>query len=307
MAAHTDAGGPLSACVLGVIGSEPYAPLRRDLGLFGYVLVGSAAYLPAELCDGDWDVVLLSSSGLEPAVALPRLLDAVRATTIHDEDGRSCVTAWYVQATACLVKVVYDGASAPMSVDLLFCGGCGAPSTDAFRRYTTAEILELLPVGSSRGTDCILLTHVVATALASPGRTSSFTVDSITALRRWAKTRHVYGTRFGFPGGSAWLVMLLVYSRWYDQTRATPDDPTSRGARSRWVRARTTCCGTSCSRWRCGRGHCRSQARICGPSGCDSNRRPRWRSRVVACWRAAWGDARRRPSWCRFPAAASGT
>ena len=47
-------------------------------------------------------------------------------------------------------------------------------------------------------------------------------VDPPVQLRHWARMRHVYGTRYGFPGGSAWLVMLLVYCRWYDKSLLHP-------------------------------------------------------------------------------------
>jgi hypothetical protein len=38
----------------------------------------------------------------------------------------------------------------------------------------------------------------------------TFTMPVLTLLRRFAKKRHVYGSKFGFPGGSAWSSMLWV-------------------------------------------------------------------------------------------------
>ena len=66
--------------------------------------------------------------------------------------------------------------------------------------------------------DSVRLASVVSGALVErPGRApSAFRVEALLALRQWAKRRHVYGSRFGFPGGSAWMAMLLVYCQWYD-------------------------------------------------------------------------------------------
>ena len=38
----------------------------------------------------------------------------------------------------------------------------------------------------------------------------TFTMPVLALLRRFAKRRHVYGSKYGFPGGSAWSSMLWV-------------------------------------------------------------------------------------------------
>ena len=48
--------------------------------IFAYVLVGSAAYLPAGEDDGDLDVVLLATAHEPGEVVLQRLLNALRCS-----------------------------------------------------------------------------------------------------------------------------------------------------------------------------------------------------------------------------------
>lgn len=82
------------------------------------------------------------------------------------------------------------------------------------RCFLPVEALSLLPTVTSRAHDCILLTQVVMHALSPPAGTTSFTAENLihpetslrrggprAYLRRWARGRHVYGTRFGYPGG----------------------------------------------------------------------------------------------------------
>ena len=54
----------------------------------------------------------------------------------------------------------------------------------------------------NRSADCIMLTHIALQALSVPSGTTSFTIEALKAVRKWAKARHVYGTRFGYPGNS---------------------------------------------------------------------------------------------------------
>lgn len=97
----------------------------HDLGIFGYTLVGSAAYLRSNSVDsGDVDAVLLAHGGHEPEAALLRLMACLQQsealqgvampTLSHSHHGS--VPPWYVQAIASLLKVV-DG---KQSLDLLY-------------------------------------------------------------------------------------------------------------------------------------------------------------------------------------------
>jgi hypothetical protein len=51
-------------------------------------------------------------------------------------------------------------------------------------------------------------------------------------LRRWAKARHLYGSKYGYPGGSAWTVMFWVFCVHYDTLNAAliPDKDVDGGA-----------------------------------------------------------------------------
>lgn len=209
----TTLAGSLPERFLALVGHDGLRPVRAELGLVGYTLVGSGAYLPPEVCDGDVDLVLLSSRPeVEPESGLPRLLEAVRGRCEAD------IVVWYIQAVACLLKVVRGGES----LDVLWAadervgdGGAAAAGDDAFRRIPAREAAAMLESAGSRAADCVHLTCLVEAALASRHPTA-FTVPALIALRQWARRRQVYGTRYGYPGGSAWMVMLLVYCRWYD-------------------------------------------------------------------------------------------
>lgn len=76
---------PLAHDVLSVIGEIP--EVREEFGIFGYTIVGSAAYLTDDMDGGDWDVVLLSSKVLQPDDIFPRLLSLV---TARIDPGRCC-------------------------------------------------------------------------------------------------------------------------------------------------------------------------------------------------------------------------
>ena len=114
---------------------------------------------------------------------------------------------WCVQAVASLVKAVLPP---DQSVDLLYIPGCKDNSEERDGEplclFSNPQAIGVIPSVSSRATDAILLTREVLVAMETDN-TTSFTMDAVQALRRWAKTRHVYGTKYGFPGGSAWMVM----------------------------------------------------------------------------------------------------
>lgn len=184
--------------ILSTLAGDDFVGIRQRLGLFGYTLVGSAAYLPPGAADdtgdnNDWDVVLLSDRAVEPEVALPQLAEALKRNTDIQNSG---VQLWYIQAVACIVKVV----GTKESVDLLFAPECHAPTaetTTRFREIDAGDAVAMFPetMGSPRAMDCILLTHRVRTRLRRVGPPTAFTVAALLTLRRWAKARHVYGYR----------------------------------------------------------------------------------------------------------------
>ena len=116
----------------------------------------------------------------------------------------------------------------PETVDLLWLGGCH-DSTDAslseqVRVFAADDPAVRLPPVDVAESDCIQLSRLFRTSMKNAN--GSFTVQSLTALRQWAKTRHVYGTQFGYPGGCAWASMLWAYTQWLDY-KCVEDDAMS--------------------------------------------------------------------------------
>lgn len=134
---------------------------------------------------------------------LPRLLDALSK---HPTVKRTGVQMWYVQAIACIIKVL----GANESMDLLLASGCKLGEDmypgGTFSEVTATDAIAFFdPKWSSRAVDCVLLTHEVQLRLGRAGPTTAFTVAALVTLRLWAKRRHVYGTRYGFPGQASFF------------------------------------------------------------------------------------------------------
>lgn len=74
-------------------------------------------------------------------------------------------------------------------------------------RYAVTDERVRLPVNGGGGAaDAIRLSRLLVGTLA---RSAHFTTAIILSLRRWAKARHLYGSKYGYPGGSAWTVTGL--------------------------------------------------------------------------------------------------
>ena len=79
-----------------------------------------------------------------------------------------------------------------------------------------------LPMYPNAAAQSIHLCRVFRHAL----RTSRlFTVAALQQLRTFAKERHVYGSKYGFPGGSAWCAMLWSFCTWLETTPLPKDVP----------------------------------------------------------------------------------
>lgn len=75
----------------------------------------------------------------------------------------------------------------------------------ALVRYEAEDERVVLPaVGCSGAADAVRLSRILGRTIR--GGSPSFTVDTILRLRGWAKARHLYGSKYGYPGGSAWTV-----------------------------------------------------------------------------------------------------
>jgi hypothetical protein len=79
--------------------------------------------------------------------------------------------------------------------------------------FTADDPAVILPDDVAQS-DCIKLSRLFMASLKDPQ--STFTIQSLTTMRQWAKARHLYGTQFGYPGGSAWATMLWAYTQWLD-------------------------------------------------------------------------------------------
>jgi hypothetical protein len=82
------------------------------------------------------------------------------------------------------------------------------------RRYAIDDPAIQLPTEDVAASDSIRLGRLFLATLNNPR--STFTVQTLSTLRQWAKARNLYGTQFGYPGGCAWATMLWAYTQWLD-------------------------------------------------------------------------------------------
>ena len=71
-----------------------------------------------------------------------------------------------------------------------------------------------LPSYGGPSVDSIYLCRLFLTTLET---SPTFTLGAVQRLRSFAKQRHVYGSKYGFPGGSAWCTMLWSFCQWLDE------------------------------------------------------------------------------------------
>ena len=208
--------------VIATLGSKACQDFRQAHRLFGYVVVGSAAVLGTVDAGADMDCVLLASGpAVEAGVALPTLLGPLREGMVS-----TGVAMWFVNAMVPLIKVQRGDDS----VDLLWQGGVipppaelrtvGSPEEVVFDadeeqlpvlRCFDVETALVLPEGPAA--DCVNLGHLFRRSLRS---SKTFTVGAIQTVRTFARRRHLYGSKYGYPGGSAWCVLLWAFCRWLD-------------------------------------------------------------------------------------------
>ena len=225
----------LVAHTIEAINSDHCAAFRGQWGLRGYVVVGSTAFLGiGEDGEQDTDIVLLSDApcnmGVDNTVVLSELTVLLQQHPLVDG-----VAVWFVQATVNILKLQHGEAS----LDLLWLQGCAFPPTaeepvvatidDAegasqiappsyvapagiqFYRATDTSIT--LPPFGGPSADCIHLSRLFLSTLCS---SRTFTVEAVHRVRAFAKRRHVYGSKYGYPGGSAWCTMLWCFCIWLD-------------------------------------------------------------------------------------------
>lgn len=229
----------LLAAVLAVINGPACAAFREERGLLGYVIVGSTALIGHEHAPGgDLDVVLVSNGpathGADALAALAELHALLERAVALAE-----CAIWTVSATVPLLKVQQSRCHA--SLDLLWMSGssmvsrsnllptscttiaahwdtstAGAPPPGVLRHFAIDDPeLDVPPHGGGGpAAECVRLVRLFTATL---GRSRTFTANLIRRLRAWARARHVYGTRYGYPGGSAWTTMLWVFCTHLDR------------------------------------------------------------------------------------------
>lgn len=89
------------------------------------------------------------------------------------------------------------------------CSGMPPPEytpPPVIHHYEVTDERVRLPANGGGAADAIRLSRLLVGAL---GQSAHFTTAAILSLRRWAKARHLYGSKYGYPGGSAWTVTGL--------------------------------------------------------------------------------------------------
>ena len=72
-----------------------------------------------------------------------------------------------------------------------------------------------LPSYGGPSVDSIYLSRLFLKGLET---SPTFTIAALHRLRCFAKRRNVYGSKYGFPGGSAWCTMLWSFCMWLDES-----------------------------------------------------------------------------------------
>jgi hypothetical protein len=234
---------PLLHDAIAAMSSDDFAAFRSLCMLRGFVLVGSTAILGTTTDpDQDVDVVLISeappgSKGGHTTAVLQELRDLLRHSHLLVD-----AIVWYVGATVSILKVQRG----EESVDFLWLPGCTmspVPNNETLDAEDTLlsqapppgyvappAVQELacddqdlrLPPYTSAPADSIHLCRVFRHSLRN---SRFFTVPALHRLRAFAKQRHVYGSKYGFPGGSAWCAMLWCFCAWLESTPSAPDVP----------------------------------------------------------------------------------
>ena len=166
------------------------------IGFIGTVVIGSIAYLGDD-DDGDIDLIMLTNKEWPIGCSS---LERLRLL-LHGGDQTSTWTAFVVNARVPILKctAIVDGRS--WSIDILHSHSDISHTMDAPTPLETAVCI--LPTNAAVGlamTLCVRLRE-----------SRKFNRATLILLRQWAKKHHVYGSTVGYPGGSAWAVLLFVY------------------------------------------------------------------------------------------------
>ena len=219
----------LLARIIGILmGTDRGSTFRRQWQLWGYVVVGSKALLGHCDAEQDTDVVLLSETNVPAGsttyhcqsdaalseLAINRvcpLVDGFEWVLRKEPDLRDA-SVWFVNATVNVVKVCTNDDS----VDVLWLSGGGqlestsgpshrgctlkppAPTVaiPGLAEYKADNLALILPMYGGMAVECIHLGRIFLQTLRTSG---TFSTEALCRVRAFAKRRHVYGSKYGFP------------------------------------------------------------------------------------------------------------
>lgn len=180
--------------------------------IHGLVCVGSVAYLEMDdITNADLDLLVVDSIQID---TLQILYDVLRGTETNAKLNQMYGGVTHIKLVRARVSIlkmtIYDSnTSKNWDLDLSVVIAAKKDPDSAFRLYDTREImLHVSDTGQGRQYISLCFTEFVKRAL---NDNQLFTKPLILMLRRWAQQRQIYGTISGFPGGSAWVVMLWAF------------------------------------------------------------------------------------------------
>lgn len=168
-------------------------------GFLGTVVIGSVAYLGDQAEGCDVDIIMLTTRDWPTGCGSLEKL----CLLLKGNSRTSAWTAFVVKARVPILKcsMVLDGKS--WSIDILHTTIAADGSENlSGNAVTLKESVDLLPTNAAVGLAATLHTHF--------DRTPSFSRKTLVLVRQWAKNHHVYGSTVGYPGGSAWAVLLFI-------------------------------------------------------------------------------------------------
>ena len=174
---------------------------NKPFSIKGWCHIGSRAYIGGDLSESsDVDMVIIMESHILASMTLVHNTLEWFVEVLSTEQFIDSI--WFIPAVVPIVKAICKGS---LHVDLLV-------------MYVTGEILHTGKF--DRHFSChngypesVLDGVLLANKLAQCFEVDEKARDLLLTLRDWTKARHIYGTQFGYPSGSAWAVAVYVYSQ----------------------------------------------------------------------------------------------
>jgi hypothetical protein len=196
-------------------------------GFLGTVSIGSCSYMEMQSGDNDNDgghdvdiIIVTRVDGPTGTDGIEHIKRVLSANEVTREWITVAVNA-RVPILKCKIKPPSGSMLSPWAVDILHqtvtsdewtgTPGCIIPLDEAAL---------LLPTNAA-----IKLAIMLRNRLRDSSAPKSFNTGSLGLLRRWAKYRHMYGSTTGYPGGSAWAVMLLIFCCIADDVSKKKNNP----------------------------------------------------------------------------------